>query len=55
MGSLEAAMQAIMAQLAVAVTVAWLLMEDLRNFGRHLVSNDLVLVGKVDSTELIAT
>ena len=55
MSSLEAAMQAIMTQLAVAVTIAWLLMEDLRNFGGHLVGNDLILVGKVDSTELITT
>lgn len=47
MGALEAAMQAVVSQRAVAVAVAGLLMQDGRDLRRHLIGGHLIRMGKV--------
>jgi hypothetical protein len=54
MGSFEAAMQAVVAHRPVAAAVARLLIEDVRNLGRHLVGDNLIGMLEVLAGELIA-
>ena len=54
MCAFEATVQAVVAEDAVAVAVAGLLVEDRRNLRGHLVDHDLVVVGEVDAGELVA-
>ena len=53
-GSFKAAMQTVMPQGSVAVAVAGLLVQDGGNRGGHLVGDDLILMGEIDSGELVA-
>lgn len=54
-GALKATVQAVMAQDSVAVAVARLLVQDGGDGCCHLVGDDLILVGEVDSGELVAS
>ena len=54
MGALEAAVQTVMPQDSVAVAVAGLLVQDGGDGFCHLVGDDLIGVGEVDSGQLVA-
>jgi len=53
MGALETTMQAIVPQLAVAVAIAGLLVQDGGNSRSHLIGGYLVRMGEIDSRQLI--